>query len=283
MRQCSLLGVSRSSVYYRPAPLPARDAELLLAIDKIHTDRPFLGSRRIVDELEDEDLLVNRKAVQRLMRRAGIEAIYQRPRTSRAGVGGAHRVFPYLLSGVPIDRPNQVWVSDITFIPMPAGFAYLVAILDVFSRRVLAWRLSNTMEARFCVEALEDAIALHGVPEVFNTDQGSQFTSFAFTSVLEGHGVAISMDGKGRWIDNVFIERFWRSLKYENVYLHAYEDLRAARRGIEVYIAYYNGRRRHASLGRRTPDRVYAGDGRGLVPVTRHVRSSGVLTERAAA
>jgi len=166
---------------------------------------------------------------------------------------------------------------------MPAGFAYLVAILDVFSRRVLAWRLSNTMEARFCVEALEDAIALYGVPEVFNTDQGSQFTSRDFTSVLEAHGVAISMDGKGRWIDNVFIERFWRSLKYENVYLHAYEDLTAARAGIGAYIGYYNGKRRHASLGRRTPDAVYAGDGRGLVPVTRHVRSSGVLTERAAA
>ncbi len=283
MRQCELLSVSRSSVYYQPAPLPARDAELLLAIDKIHTLRPFLGSRRIVDELEDEDLLVNRKAVQRLMRRAGIEAIYQRPRTSRTGVGDAHRVFPYLLSGVPIDRPNQVWAADITFIPMPAGFAYLVAILDVFSRRVLAWRLSNTMEARFCVEALEDAIALHGAPEVFNTDQGSQFTSSDFTGVLEARGVAISMDGKGRWIDNVFIERFWRSFKYENVYLHAYEDLTAARAGIGAYIGYYNGKRRHASLGRRTPDRVYAGDGRGLVPVTRHVRSSGVLTQRAAA
>ena len=192
-------------------------------------------------------------------------------------------MFPYLLAGVVIDRPNQVWASDITFIPMPAGFAYVVAILDVFSRRVLAWRLSNTMEARFCVDALKDAIALHGVPEVFNTDQGSQFTSFAFTSVLEGHGVVISMDGKGRWIDNVFIERFWRSLKYENVYLHAYEDLTAARAGIGAYIEYYNGKRRHASLGRRTPDAVYTGAGRGLVPTARHVRNSGVLTMGAAA
>jgi putative transposase len=275
--------VSRSSVYYRPAPLGARDAELLLAIDKIHTDRPFLGSRRIVDELEDERLSVNRKAVQRLMRLAGIEAIYQRPKTSRAGWGASHRVFPYLLAGVPIDRPNQVWASDITFIPMPSGFAYLVAILDVFSRRVLSWRLSNTMEARFCVDALDEAIALHGAPEVFNTDQGSQFTSSEFTSVLEGHGVAISMDGRGRWIDNVFIERFWRSLKYESVYLHAYEDLAAARSGIGAYIRYYNSRRRHASLGRRTPDAVYAGEGQGEVPVARHVRSSGVLTPRAAA
>ena len=196
VRQCQLLGVSRSSVYYQPVPLPARDAELLLAIDKIHTDRPFLGSRRIVDELMDEGLSVNRKAVQRLMRLAGIETIYQRPRTSRAGSGAGHRVFPYLLAGVSITRPNQVWAADITFIPMPAGFAYLVAILDVFSRRVLAWRLSNTMEARFCVEALQEALELHGVPEVFNTDQGSQFTSRDFTGVLEARGVAISMDGR---------------------------------------------------------------------------------------
>ena len=282
-RQCGLLGVSRSSVYYQPAPLPARDAELLLAIDKIHTDRPFLGSRRIVDELEDELLSVNRKAVQRLMRLAGIEAIYQRPKTSRAGVGAGHRVFPYLLADVPISRPNQVWAADLTFIPMPAGFAYLVAILDVYSRRVLAWRLSNTMEARFCVDALHEAIERHAVPEVFNTDQGSQFTSTDFTSVLEGHGVAISMDGRGRWIDNVFVERFWRSLKYENVYLHAYADLAAARAGIGAYITYYNSKRRHASLGRRTPDAVYAGEGQGEVPVARHVRSSGVLTQRAAA
>ena len=196
VRQCALLRVSRSSVYQRPAPLPRRDAELLLAIDKIHTARPFLGSRRIVDELEDEHLSVNRKAVQRLMRLADIEAIYQRPKTSRAGSGASHRVFPYLLAGVPISRPNQVWASDITFIPMPAGFAYLVAILDVFSRRVLSWRLSNTMEARSCVDALEEAISLYGVPEVFNTDQGSQFTSSEFRSVLEGHGLAISMDGR---------------------------------------------------------------------------------------
>ena len=277
-RQCELLSVSRSSVYYERAPLSEGNASLLLEIDKIHTDLPFLGSRRIVDELEDAGRVVNRKAVQRLMRLAGIEAIYQRPETSRMGSGASHRVFPYLLADVPIERPNQVWVSDITFIPMPAGFAYLVAILDVFSRRVLAWRLSNTMEARFCVEALREAIAVHGVPEVFNTDQGSQFTSREFTSVLEENGVAISMDGRGRWIDNVFMERFWRSLKYENVYLHAYPDLAAARAGIGAYIEYYNARRRHASLGRRTPDDVYAGVVRGEVPITRHVRNSGVLT-----
>jgi putative transposase len=211
-RQCELLDVNRSSVYYERAPLSEGDAGLLFEIDKIHTDRPFLGSRRIVDELEDVGLNVNRKAVQRLMRLAGIEAIYQRPKTSRMGSGASHRVFPYLLADVPIERPNQVWATDITFIPMPAGFAYLVAILDVFSRRALAWRLSNTMEARFCVEALQEAIAIHGVPEVFNTDQGSQFTSREFTSVLEENGVAISMDGRGRWLDNVFVERFWRSL-----------------------------------------------------------------------
>jgi putative transposase len=282
-RQCELLSVSRSSVYYQRVPLPARDAELLLAIDKIHTDRPFLGSRRIVDELADAGVRVNRKAVRRLMRLSGIEAIYQRPRTSRAGVGAGHRVFPYLLADVPITRPNQVWAADITFIPMPAGFAYLVAILDVFSRRVLAWRLSNTMEARFCVEALQEALELHGTPEVFNTDQGSQFTSRDFTSVLEAHAVAISMDGRGRWIDNVFVERFWRSLKYENVYLHAYADLTSARVGIGEYVAYYNGRRRHTSLGRRTPDAVYAGEGRGEVPFARHIRSSGVLSQGNAA
>jgi putative transposase len=282
-RQCELLDVNRSSVYYERAPLSEGDAGLLFEIDKIHTDRPFLGSRRIVDELEDVGLNVNRKAVQRLMRLAGIEAIYQRPKTSRMGSGASHRVFPYLLADVPIERPNQVWATDITFIPMPAGFAYLVAILDVFSRRALAWRLSNTMEARFCVEALQEAIAIHGVPEVFNTDQGSQFTSREFTSVLEENGVAISMDGRGRWLDNVFVERFWRSLKYENVYLHAYSDLAAARAGIGAYIAYYNGRRRHTSLGRRTPDAVYAGVDRGEIPITRHVRNSGVLTTGTAA
>lgn len=269
--------MSRSSVYSQPASFPDRDAALLLAIDKIHTRHPFLGSRRIVDALGDEGTLVNRKAVQRLMRTAGIQAIYRRPRTSRPGSGAGHRVFPYLLADVPITRPNHVWVADITFIPMPAGFAYLVAILDVFSRRVLAWRLSNTLDARFCIEALQEALTLFGKPEVFNTDQGSQFTSGDFVRALEVAGVKISMDGRGRWIDNVFIERFWRSVKYEDVYLHAYGDLGTARAGIGRYVEYYNGKRRHSSLGRNTPNAVYAGEGRGMIPVACHVRS-GVLT-----
>jgi putative transposase len=275
------LSISRSSVYYQPVPVCDRRWRLLEAIDRIHTDRPFLGSRRIVDELAELELLTNRKCVQRLMRLMGIEAIYQRPRTSRPGVGADHRVFPYRLAGVEISRPNQVWVADVTFIPMAAGFAYLVAIMDVFSRKVLAWRLSNTQHARFCVEALREAMALYGTPEVFNSDQGSQFTSREFTSVLEEKGVTISMDGRGRWIDNVFIERFWRSIKYEEVYLHAYEDLKQALIGIGRYMLYYNGDRKHASLGRKTPDSVYAGTATGFVRPARHPRSSAALTPRA--
>jgi putative transposase len=224
---------------------------------------------------------VSRKCVQRLMRLMGIEAIYQRPKTSLPGRGSAHRVYPYLLNGVSVERANHVWSADITFIPMAAGFAYLVAIMDVYSRKVLAWRLSNTQSARFCVDALQEALALHGPPEIFNSDQGAQFTSSAFTGVLEAAGVVISMDGRGRWIDNVFIERFWRSLKYEEVYLHAYDDLLQARSGIERYVRYYNRDRKHASLARRTPDSVYAGEAAGLVKPARHPRSAGTaLTPR---
>jgi putative transposase len=204
VRQCELLGVARSSAYYEPVSRSAREVALLAAIDKIHTDKPFLGSRRVIDELERVDLLANRKCVQRLMRVMGIEALYQRPRTSLPGSGAAHRVYPYLLAGVPITRANQVWCADLTFIPMPAGFAYLVAIMDVYSRKILAWRLSNTSDARFCTEALEEALGAFGRPEIFNTDQGSQFTGRAFTSVLEREGVRISMDGKGRWIDKAW-------------------------------------------------------------------------------
>ena len=268
-------------MYYQPVVTPEREYRLLEAIDKIHTDKPFLGSRRIVDELDELELLANRKCVQRLMRLMGIEAIYPRPRTSRPSAGAGHRVFPYRLAGVEISRPNQVWVADVTFIPMRAGFAYLVAIMDVYSRKVLAWRLSNTQSARFCVDALREAITLFGTPEIFNSDQGSQFTSSAFTSVLEAHGVTISMDGRGRWIDNVFIERFWRSLKYEEVYLHAYENLSEARTGIGRYMLYYNGDRKHASLGRKTPDSVYAGTATGSVRPARHPRSTAALTPRA--
>ena len=257
VRQCRLLSVSRSTTYYEPVPESARTLEVVRAIDEIHTGKPFLGSRRIVWELEERELHVNRKCVQRLMRIMGITAIYPKPRTTRPGIGRGHKVYPYLLNEVEINRPNQVWAADITFVPMAAGFAYLVAIMDVYSRKILAWRVSNTPDARMCVDALEEAMTRFGTPEMFNTDQGSQFTSLAFTSVLEEAGIRISMDGKGRWIDNVFIERFWRSLKYEEVYLHAYDDVRDARRGVGRYIEYYNGRRRHASLERQTPDQAY--------------------------
>lgn len=277
-RQSRLLGVSRSSVYYRPAPITDSVLALTRSIDEIHTARPFLGSRRIVDELDDAGVRVSRKRVQRLMRLMGIEAIYQRPKTSLPGRGSAHRVYPYLLNGVPIERSNHVWSADITFIPMAAGFAYLVAIMDVGSRRILSWRLSNTPDARFCVEALEEALSAFGRPEIFNSDQGAQFTSNAFTSVLEAHGVQISMDGKGRWLDNVWIERFWRSLKYEEVYLHAYDSVKHARSAIERYIGYYNLQRRHSSLGRRTPVEAYTRS--RLVPPVRSSQSSGAITTR---
>jgi len=257
VRQCSLLSVNRSTAYYQPVAVSTEALEIVRAIDEIHTARPFLGSRRMVGELEDRELWVNRKCVQRLMRIMGITAIYAKPKTSLPGKGTDHRIFPYLLRDVIIDRPNHVWSADISYIPMAAGFAYLVAIMDVHSRRILSWRLSNTPDARFCIDALREALERHGRPEIFNTDQGSQFTSTAFTSVLEENHIKISMDGKGRWIDNVFIERFWRSLKYEEVYLHAYNDVREARRGIGRYMEYYNFQRRHAGLDRQTPEQAY--------------------------
>ena len=226
-------------------------------IDEIHIDKPFLGSRGIRDRLLDYGQVVNRKRVQRLMRILGISAVYPRPSLSKPGTG--HKVYPYLLRNVEITRPNQVWAADITYIPMPRGFMYLVAVMDWHSRKVLSWRLSNTMEAGFCVEALEEALMKHGKPEIFNTDQGSQFTSEAFTDVLKDAHVRISMDGKGRWVDNVFIERLWRSLKHEEVYLKAYEDVADARAGIGAWIEYYNSERRHQSLNRLTPGEVYDG------------------------
>jgi putative transposase len=237
--------------------LPEDTLAVMRALDEIHLAYPFLGSRKLVLELAKRGLVVNRKRVQRLMRWMGIEAICPKPRTTRPGFGAGHKVYPYLLGGVEITRPNQVWVSDVTYIPMRAGFAYLVAIMDAYSRRILSWRLSNTADSRFCVDALKEALDVHGAPEIFNTDQGSTFTSLAFTGVLEEHNVKISMDGKGRWIDNVFIERFWRSVKYEEVYLHGYEDLRQARSGIERYLRYYNHRRAHQSLENLTPEQVY--------------------------
>ena len=257
VRQCELLDVARSTFYHRPRTAPAAVLELMRRIDEIHLQFPFLGSRRVVDELDRAGFGINRKRVQRLMRLMGIAALYPRVRTSAPHPG--HRIFPYLLRDLDIKRPNQVWASDITYLPMAHGFVYLVAVMDWFSRRVLAWGLSNSLDADFCVEALEEAFRLHPAPEIFNTDQGAQFTSSAFTGVLDAHGVAISMDGRGRWLDNVFVERLWRSVKYEDVYLHAYETPGAVRQGLHGYFAYYNGRRRHQALGRRTPDAVYFG------------------------
>ena len=225
-------------------------------IDEIHLKRPFYGSRRIRDNLQDLGHTVNRKKVQRLMRQMGIAALYPKANTSRPGKG--HKIYPYLLKGLTIDRPNQVSATDISYIPMAKGFVYVVAIMDWCSRKVLSWRVSNSMDADFCVDALEEAISRYGAPDIFNTDQGAQFTSDAFTGVLKEAGIRISMDGKGRWVDNVFVERLWRSLKYEEVYLKAYDSVAEARLGIGTYFRFYNRERRHQSLDRQTPDQVYA-------------------------
>jgi putative transposase len=258
VRQCRLLDISRSTAYYRPQGLSADDLALMRRIDEIHLEFPFYGSRRIRDELRDRGHHINRKRVQRLMRLMGLVALYPRPRTSMPGVG--HTVYPYRLRGLAIERPNQVWAADICYVPMAKGFLYLVAIMDWYSRKVLAWRVSNTMDTAFCVEALEEALARYGAPEIFNTDQGAQFTAQAFTDVLKRHDVTISMDGKGRWLDNVFVERLWRSVKYEDIYLRAYETPAALRQGLHRYFTFYNTRRRHTALDRRTPDAVYSGD-----------------------
>jgi len=254
-RRCALLSMPRSSAYYHPAVDTTRGDILMRAMDEIHLRLPFYGSRRIADELAEEGHVVNRKCAQRLMRQMGMNALYPGPNTSRAH--HAHKVYPYLLRGLAIERANQVWCSDITYIPMTKGFVYLVAIMDWHSRKVLSWRLSNTLDTGFCVAALNEALAKHGTPEIFNTDQGCQFTSEAFTGVLKDAGIQISMDGKGRCMDNVFIERLWRSLKYEEVYLHAYNTVRDAREGIRGWITFYNQRRKHQGLDRRTPNTVY--------------------------
>jgi putative transposase len=253
--QCRLLDISRGCVYYRPTPMSASDLRLMRRIDELHLEFPFFGSRRLLVKLREDGFDVGRRHLVTLMRRMGIEALYRKPRTS---IGNRqHKVYPYLLKDVAIVRPNQVWAADITYIPMARGFGYLVAIIDVFSRKVLAHRLSNTMTTDFCVEALEEALARFGTPEIFNTDQGAQFTDADFTDTLKKHAVAISMDGQGRWIDNVFIERLWRSVKYEDVYLKGYETLVEVRRGLSSYFAMYNTRRPHQSLDYRTPDAVY--------------------------
>ena len=254
-RQAELLDLSRSSVYYTPRPMPEQDLRLMRRLDELHLELPFYGSRKLADALQREGHAVGRRHVATLMRRMGIEAQYRRPRTSIPARGAA--IYPYLLSGLPIERPNQVWASDITYLPMAHGFLYLAAILDVASRKVLAFRLSNTLTADFCVAALQEALAKFGRPEIFNTDQGSQFTSDEWIKVLKDAGIAISMDGKGRWIDNVFIERLWRSVKYEEVYLHAYTNGTEARMALTRYFSFYNARRSHQSLEYRTPDEVY--------------------------
>ena len=254
-QQAAVLNISRGSIYYAPGPMSVADLALMRTIDELHLQFPFAGSRMLRDLLAAEGSTVGRRHVTTLMRKMGIEAVYRRPNTSKPAPD--HKIYPYLLRGLTIDRPNQVWATDITYIPMARGFVYLCAVMDWFARRILAWRLSNTMEAEFCIEALEDALAKHGKPGIFNTDQGSQFSGAAFTGVLTREDIAISMDGKGAWRDNVFVERFWRSVKYEEVYLRAYDDVPQARASLGRYLDFYNRRRPHSALDRRTPDQAY--------------------------
>jgi|TARA_R100000501_G_scaffold6292_1_gene13765 putative transposase len=254
-RQCRLLSISRSSWYYTPLPESAETLALMRAIDAAFLEMPWYGSRQMVRHLRRDGIEVGRRRVRRLMAKMGLAPIYQRPRTSDPHP--QHRIYPYLLRNLAIDRPNQVWCADVTYIPMRRGFLYLVAIMDWATRKVLSWRLSNTMDAGFCVEALEEALARYGKPEIFNTDQGSQFTSDAFTGVLRDADIRISMDGRGRWMDNVFIERLWRSLKYECVYLHAFETGSELRNGLARWITYYNAQRPHSGLAGQTPAEAY--------------------------
>jgi putative transposase len=258
-RQAQLLDLSRSSLYYVPVGISAEDFEFMRLIDELHLKHPFAGARMLRDMLKLQGYRIGRRHVARLMRLMGLEALYRRRKTSRPHP--EHRVFPYLLRGLTIDRPNHVWAADITYIPMRAGFLYLVAILDWATRRVLTWRLSNSLESSFCIDALEEAIAKYGCPEIFNTDQGAQFTDADFIKSLKGRGIEVSMDGKGAWRDNVFVERFWRTIKYEHVYLHAYENGSEARTAIAGYIEFYNTQRPHSSLDGCTPDTVYFSQG----------------------
>jgi putative transposase len=254
-KQAEVLDISRSTAYYRPRPVSGSDLWLMRQIDELHLNYPFAGSRMLRDLLGQQGLEVGRRHIRTLMRKMAIEAIYRRPNTSKPAPG--HRIYPYLLRGVAITRPNQVWAMDITYIPMARGFVYLAAVVDWFSRHVLAWKLSITMETSFCIEALDEALSTNEKPEIFNTDQGSQFTSEAFTARLKKEGIRISMDGKGRWRDNVFVERIWKSIKYEEVYLHAYASVSEARARIAKYIEFYNSMRPHSSLKALTPDQVY--------------------------
>jgi putative transposase len=254
-KQAKALSISRGSVYYLPRPVSVADLAVMRRMDELHLELPFAGSRMLRDLLNAEGVVIGRRHVATLMKRMGIEAIYRKPNTSKPTPG--HKIYPYLLRHLPVIRPNQVWAMDITYIPMARGFVYLAAVVDWFSRRVLAWRLSITMEAEFCIEALDEALARHDRPDIFNTDQGSQFTSASFTGVLLKAGIAISMDGKGAWRDNVFVERLWRTIKYEEVYLRAYETVSEARASIGRYLNFYNRRRPHSSLDRLTPDQAY--------------------------
>ena len=256
-RQCEILELSRSGVYYNPVPLRARELEIMRQIDEIHLLYPFYGSRNIRNELWAKGYNIGRDHVRRLMRRMGIEALYVKPRLSISHP--EHIKYPYLLRGLEITKANHVWASDITYLPMDRGFCYLVAIMDWASRKVLAWRLSNTLDSTFCVDALEEAIAKFGCPEIFNTDQGSQFTAEIFTTTLRANNIAISMDGKGRWMDNVFIERLWKSVKYEDIYLKAYASMAEVRNGLTTYFKFYNAKRWHNSFDRKTPNMVYFG------------------------
>jgi len=254
-RQCELLGVNRSSLYYQPVEQSAEEQALMRRMDELHLEHPFFGSRMMAQSLRDEGQAINRKRAQRLMRLMGLESLAPKPNTSRPAP--EHAVFPYLLRKLKVTRVNQVWAADITYIPMTRGFAYLVAIIDWYSRRVLSWRLANSLETSFCVEALLEALERFGQPEIFNTDQGAQFTDRAFTGILLERGVKVSMDGRGRCLDNVFVERLWRSLKYEEVYLNGYDTLVEARAGIGRYFAFFNDRRRHSALGYQTPASFY--------------------------
>ena len=254
-RQAEVLSISRGAAYYEPRPVPERDLLLMRKIDELHLNYPFAGSRMLRDLLRQQGLDVGRLHVKTLMRKMGIEAIYRRPNTSKPAPG--HRIYPYLLRDIAVTRPNQVWAMDISYIPMARGFVYLAAVVDWFSRRILSWKLSITMDVSFCLEAVEEALSMNEKPEIFNTDQGSQFTSEAFTQQLRKNNIAISMDGKGCWRDNVFVERIWRTIKYEEVYLRAYESVHEARTSLGKYIAFYNQTRPHSSLKGKTPDQVH--------------------------
>lgn len=254
-RQAKVLGISRGSVYYMPRPASEADLALMRRIDELHLEYPFAGSRMLKDLLQAEGHEVGRLHVSTLMKKMAIEALYRRPTTSKPAPG--QKVYPYLLRNVAVTRPNQVWAMDITYIPMARGFVYLAAVVDWFSRKVLAWRLSITLSADFCIEALEEALGRYGRPQIFNSDQGSQFTSTEFIKALKNAEVAISMDGKGAWRDNVFVERLWRTVKYEEVYLRAYTSVSEARGSIDRYVGFYNGTRPHSSLGGQTPDQAY--------------------------